>query len=83
MYRETLDSKQYKILRFLSQNGKQRIDAIFENCFCNWNNCLILNYLTAIFQCSKTYGSPTRVSGLKIATNLADPIICKENRPLH
>ena len=34
-----------------------------------------------IFQCSKSYGSPTFVTRLKVALNMADPISLNENRP--
>ena len=32
------------------------------------------NLKTTIFQCSKNYGSPTRVTRLRVAPNMADPI---------
>ena len=54
----------------------------FGRRFCSWNNCLMLNYwfpvLTTIFQCSENYGSPTRVTRLKVAPNMADPISIKD-----
>ena len=34
----------------------------------------LLNLETIIFQCSINYGSPTRVTRLKVAPNMADPI---------
>ena len=42
----------------------------------SWNNCLMLtiNSKTTIFQYSKNYGSPTRVTRLKVAPNMADSI---------
>ena len=48
----------------------------------DWNNYLILNYYlkTIIFQCSKNYGSPTRVTRLKVAPNMTDPISLNEKR---
>ena len=68
----------------------QSVDAILEdvfcdrnNCFCDWNNYLMLKYnlKTIIFHCSKNYGSPTRVTRLKGALNMADPISLNEKRP--
>ena len=32
---------------------------------------------TIVFQCSKKYGSPTRVTRLKVVPNMADPISLK------
>ena len=37
--------------------------------------------MTIIFQRSKNYGSPTRVTRLKVAPNMADPISLNENLP--
>ena len=34
---------------------------------------------TTIFQNSKNYGSPTRITRLKVALNMADPISLNEN----
>ena len=42
---------------------------------------LVINLKTTIFQCSKSYGSPTRVTRLKVASNMADPISLNENLP--
>ena len=33
--------------------------------------------MTIIFYCSKPYGSPTRVTRLNVAPNMADPISLK------
>ena len=33
---------------------------------------------TTIFQCTKKYGSPTRATRLKVASNMADPISIKD-----
>ena len=41
--------------------------------------CLNINSKTIIFQCSKSYGSSTRVTRLKVAPNIADPISLNEN----
>ena len=41
----------------------------------------IINSKTTIFQCSKNYGSPTRVTRLKFAPKMADPIRLNEKRP--
>ena len=38
-----------------------------------------LNLKTIIFQCSKNYDSPTRVTRLKVAPNMVDPISLTEN----
>ena len=37
---------------------------------------------TTIFQCSMNYCSPTRVTRLTVAPNMADPISRKLNKPL-
>ena len=47
----------------------------FGRRFCGWNNCLMVNY--CFFQCSKKHGSPTRVTRLKVAPKMADPISFK------
>ena len=36
--------------------------------------CYIINFKTTIFQRSKYYDSPTRVTRLKVESNMADPI---------
>ena len=43
----------------------------------------MLNYnlKTIIFQCSKNYGSPTRVTSI-VASNMADPVLTKTDRSL-
>ena len=62
---------------------EQRFDAILEDVSVTetivW--CYIINLKTIIFQCSKNYGTPTRVTRLKVAPNMADPISFNENRP--
>ena len=40
-----------------------------------------INLKIIIFQCSKNYGSPTRVTRLKVTPNMADPISLNEKRP--
>ena len=63
----------------------QNVDAILEDVSVTktivW--CWTINIKTIIFQCSKNYGSPTRtrVSRLKVAPNMADPISLNEKRP--
>ena len=44
--------------------------------FCSWNNCLILSYSFLDYYLSvfQKYGSPTRVTRLNVAINMADPI---------
>ena len=37
--------------------------------------------LSIIFQCSKNYSSPTCVTRLKIAPNIADPTSIDQKRP--
>ena len=39
------------------------------------------NLKTIIFQCSKNYGRPTRVTRLKVTANMTDPISLNEKRP--
>ena len=58
----------------------ESVDAILERRFCSWNNCLILtiNFQTTIFQGSKKYGSPTRVTILKVVPNMGDLISIKD-----
>ena len=48
---------------------------------CSWNKYLMLRYYlnTTIFQCRNNYGSPTRVTRLKVAPNMADPISLKDS----
>ena len=43
--------------------------------------CKTINLKTIIFQCSKNHGSPTRVTRLKVAPNMANPISLNEKRP--
>ena len=37
-------------------------------------------FQTTLFQCSKNFGSPTSVTRLKVAPNMADPISFNEKR---
>ena len=71
---ELIDKKWLTILTKDWRHSKRRS--------CDWNNCLMLNYdlKTIIFQCSKNYGSPTRVTRLKVAPNMADPISLNEKK---
>ena len=71
----------------------QSVDAILKDVFVTetivW--CWTINLKTIIFQCSKNYDIPTRVTRLKVAPNMADrlkiapdmadPISINENRP--
>ena len=64
-------------------NFWQSVDAILEDVSKTetivW--CLDINSKTAIFQCSKNYGTQTRVTRLKVAPNMANPISLNENLP--
>ena len=58
----------------------QSVDAIVEDVsVAETIHNLLISRLT-IFQCSKNYGSPTRVTSLKVAPNMADPISIKDVR---
>ena len=63
----------------------QSVDAILEDVPVTetivW--CLTNNLKPIIFQGSKNYGSPTRVTRLKFALNMADPISLKGSRTGH
>ena len=54
----------------------QRVDAILDDVFVSEKNiwCQTINSKTIIFQYSKIYGNPTRVTRLKYAPNMAIPI---------
>ena len=60
-----------------------RVDAILEDISVTetivW--CQIIDLKTIIIQCSKHYSSPTRVTRLNVALNMADPISLDEKRP--
>ena len=60
----------------------QSVDAILEDVSVIetivW--CSNINLKTVIFQCSKKYGSPTRVTRLKVELNMTDPISLNENK---
>ena len=56
----------------------QGVDAILIDVSVNET---IIYLETIIFQCSKNYGSPTRVIRLKVEPNKADPISLNEKRP--
>ena len=80
-------SELYRILIFLTKKMVnhfwQNVDAILEDVSVNetiiW--CQTINQETIIFQCSKNYGSPTRVTRLKVEPNMADSISLNEKRP--
>ena len=61
----------------------QRFEAILEDVPVTetivW--CLTIKLKTIIFQCSKNYSSLTRVTRLKIAPNMTNPISLNEKRP--
>ena len=68
---------------FFQNHFWQSVDAILEDVSVAktivWY--LTINLETIIFQCSKTNGSPTSVTRLKVAPNMADPIRLNEKRP--
>ena len=53
----------------------QSVDAILEDVFVAESiiQCSTINLKITIFQCSKNYDSPTRITRLKAALNMADP----------
>ena len=55
----------------------QSVDAILEDVPVTEKNCLML----IIFQCSKNNDSPTGVTRLKVASDMADPISLNEKKP--
>ena len=57
-------------------NFWQDVDAILEEVSVTET---IINSKTIVFQCSQSYGTPTRVTRLKVAPNMADPISLNEN----
>ena len=64
-------------------NFWQRVDAIFKDVSVTETIvlCLTINVKIIIFQYSKYYGSPTRVTRLSVTLNMADPISLNEKRP--
>ena len=60
----------------------QSVDAILEDVYVTetivW--CETINLKTIIFQWSKNYRSPTRVTRLKVAPNTADTISLNEKK---
>ena len=61
----------------------QSVDAILEDVSVTETivRCLIFNLKSIIFQYSKKYGNPTRVTRLKVAPNMENPISLNEKRP--
>ena len=57
----------------------QSVDAIFEDVSVTETIVWFLN--TTIFYCFKKYFSPTRVTRLKVAPNMADLISLNGKRP--
>ena len=57
------------------------VDAILEDVSVTKTivRCQIIDLKTFICQCSKNYGSPTRVTRLKVAPNMVDAISLNEN----
>ena len=47
--------------------------------FGSWNNCLMQNLKTTVFQCFKHYGCLTRVTRLKVVPNVANLICIKDS----
>ena len=60
----------------------QSVDTMLEDVSVNETIicCVTINLETIIFQCSKIYGSATRVTRLKVEPNMADPISLNEKR---
>ena len=64
----------------------QSVDAILEDVYHIYVTetitvwCQTINLMAVMFQCSQNYGSPTRVTRLKVAPNMADPSSLNENR---
>ena len=76
---ELLDKKQNKTKQNKTKNGFKKL--FLKNGFCNWNNCLMLNYnlKITVFQFSENDSSPTLVTRLKVTTNMADPVSLKNS----
>ena len=62
----------------------QRVDAILEDVSVTETivRCQTINLNTIIFQSSENYGSPTSVTRLNVAPNMADPISLNEKKRL-
>ena len=79
-------SKMYKLMSFLTKTEFLKhfwrsVDAILRDVsvaetISYW---LILNIQTTIFQCSKNYSCPTRVTCLTVPPNMADPTSMKHS----
>ena len=65
-----------------SLKRKKNIDVIFEGVSVadTVPQCWTIAFQTTIFQYSKIYGSPTRVTRFKVLPNMADPISIKDSR---
>ena len=59
----------------------QSVDAILEDVSVVKTivSCWTIYFQNTIFQCSKQYGSPTRVTRLKVEPNMAGPISIKDS----
>ena len=68
---------------FLKNHLWQSVDTILGDASVHVAETIIvsINMTTTIFQSSKNYGSPTRVTRLKVALNMADPISLNKNLP--
>ena len=66
------------LTKAIYKHFRQRVDAILDDVSVHVAEiivqCLTISLKTTIFQCSKNYVSPTRVTRLKVAPNTADPI---------
>ena len=67
-----------KMVNYFWQSADNILDDVSVTKIIVW--CLTINLKTIIFQWSKTYGSLTRVTRLKVAPNMVDPISLNETR---
>ena len=74
---QLFDKKQlFGIEKKRVKNSWQSVDAILEDI--SVTDSLMLNLKAIIFQFSKNYSTPTLVTWLKVAPNMADPISLNE-----
>ena len=61
---------------------RQSVDAILKDVSVTETivSCKTIDLKTIIFQCSKNYGNPKRVTRLNVAPNIADAISLNEKR---
>ena len=75
--------KNFSFFTKLVNHFWQSVDAILEDVSLTetFVRCWTINSYTIIFQCSKNYSSPKRVTRLKVTPSMADPISLTENGP--